>query len=381
MFRAQHVKEKKKKKILFVEMGNSTTQQNLASSESFPKLHESLLSEAFLETIKSLAGESFQFVPEECFVENISTKFEIIRTLGRGSSCEVYEAKSVDGKNQPYVALKKLHLSDPKNQVRFRREVKILASLQHPNVVKFYQAYVDSKNLYIATKLCTGGDLLDRIRRFRTFTERKAASILRSLIKTIAYCHTKNIVHRDLKPGNVVFESNQRNANLMIIDFGDALKVDDNKTYHSPCYLPFSTRPFPSYVYFGTLLYLPPEIHRRRFGWEMKKSDMWSIGIIAYVLVTGKAPFMGTETHVMTQILNHREITWPEGCTLSDTCKQFIAKLLTRNTEIRMSAIQALKEPFLVQQQSSTHLGDNLLQDIGNFYDASSVILFVSIDD
>ncbi|ETO34828.1 hypothetical protein RFI_02260 [Reticulomyxa filosa] len=217
-------------------MGNTTTKKPILQDvKSFPQLDASLLSEAFIDTIKSMTTESFPFVPEECFVEDITTKFKIIRTLGRGASCEVFEAQAIDDKTHDLVALKKLHLSDHQNQLRFKNEVEILASTQHPNVVKFYQAYVDANNLYIATKLCTGGDLLDRIRKFRIFSEAKTSVILKSLIETIAYCHSKNIVHRDLKPGNLVFEDDHHNANLIIIDFGDALQINESENYYSPC--------------------------------------------------------------------------------------------------------------------------------------------------
>ena len=93
--------------------------------------------------------------------------------------------------------------------------------------------------------------------------------MLRVIIKAIQYCHNNDIVHRDLKPENIVYENNSDDSNIVIIDFGDSARIQDHNVYNE---------------FVGTPYYLPPEIVRARHGWELKKSDMWTIGVIAYVL-------------------------------------------------------------------------------------------------
>ena len=120
---------------------------------------------------------------------------------------------------------------------------------------------------------------LDKIKELRHFQERHAADVMRTILDAMRYCHERNIVHRDLKPENIVFKT-PKHEELVIIDFGDAKEVEEHSNHDD---------------FVGTAFYLAPEAIRTRQGWELKKSDMWTIGVIAYVLVTGRPPFWGRE--------------------------------------------------------------------------------------
>ena len=185
------------------------------------------------------------------------------------------------------------------------------------------------------------------------FSEKQAADLLRTMIETIEYCHTKNIVHRDLKPENVVYDTPGDDANIVLIDFGDAARVEDHEMYSE---------------FVGTIYYLPPEITRHRHGWELKKSDMWTIGVIAYVLVTGKPPFYGKDNkQILTRIMTGK-FTWPSEVKISRVCKNFIRSLLQLDCHKRSSPMQALQHPFLTGGASEESLGSKYLQNIGDFY-------------
>mmetsp|Transcript_55935 Transcript_55935/g.89020 ORF Transcript_55935/g.89020 Transcript_55935/m.89020 type:complete len:294 (-) Transcript_55935:553-1434(-) len=118
----------------------------------------------------------------------------------------------------------------------------------------------------------------------------------------------------------------------------------------------------------GTIYYLPPEITRHRHGWELKKSDMWTIGVIAYVLVTGKPPFFGRDNKAILTKIMRGKFPWPADIKLSSPCRSFIRSLLQLDCHKRMSPAQALKHPFLTGKASEENLGTAYLQNIGDFY-------------
>eukprot|EP00486_Rosalina_sp_Unknown_P007151 CAMPEP_0201573756 /NCGR_PEP_ID=MMETSP0190_2-20130828/17779_1 /ASSEMBLY_ACC=CAM_ASM_000263 /TAXON_ID=37353 /ORGANISM="Rosalina sp." /LENGTH=486 /DNA_ID=CAMNT_0048001089 /DNA_START=47 /DNA_END=1507 /DNA_ORIENTATION=+ len=299
-----------------------------------------------------LDDQKFDFVPEDNHIRDIKDIFVIGKTLGSGVSCSVYVGK-MKSNNIKY-AVKEMVRDDEFNPRSFRQEVDFLTSLgPHDNILKYETAYITPKYFYIVTELCTGGALFDRIRKLSQFSEKQAAALLTTLIKAIQHCHTKQIVHRDLKPENVVFDRIGDDANLVIIDYGDAARVDDHEMYSE---------------FVGTIYYLPPEITRHRHGWELKKSDMWTIGVIAYVLVTGKPPFFGRDNKQILKKIMMGKFSWPSNIKLSSSCKNFIRSLLQLDCHKRLSPQQALRHPFLTGKASDEHLGNQYLQNIGDFY-------------
>lgn len=105
----------------------------------------------------------------------------------------------------------------------------ILRNLDHPNIVKLYELFEDSKNYYLVTEYCNGGELFDRIKRLNFFTEKQAADLMKQILGAVVYCHAQSIVHRDLKPENLLFVSNSPEAKLKVIDFGTSRKFDPKK--------------------------------------------------------------------------------------------------------------------------------------------------------
>jgi len=199
------------------------------------------------------------------------------KILGIGASSKVVQmTRKSDGAK---FAVKILKRDDWENTILFRQEYELLTQLKHPNILTFEDCYMDRENFYICTTLCKGGELFDKIREIRTFTEVEAARVMKVIISAIAYCHAKDIVHRDLKPENIVFRD-EAQKELVIIDFGEAIQIDDYKKYED---------------FVGTAFWLAPECVRNRRGWELKKSDMWTIGIITFQLLTGRLPFHGRD--------------------------------------------------------------------------------------
>ena len=158
----------------------------------------------------------------------------------------------------------------------FQEEIAILSKLDHPNILKLYEVYEDPKRYYIVTELCKGGELFDEITKKVVFTEVEAADLLKQILLAVAYFHDMGIVHRDIKPENVLIDREQDNC-LKIIDFGTSVIKSDEETLQSTQ---------------GTSYYIAPEVLKKSYN---EKCDIWSVGVIMYIMLSGKPPFDGKD--------------------------------------------------------------------------------------
>lgn len=215
-----------------------------------------------------------------------------------------------------------------------KREVKILQALSgHENVVHFYNAFEDDDYVYIVMELCEGGELLDRIlsKKDKCYCEADAAKIVHQLLKVAAECHLHGIVHRDMKPENFLFKSPEEDSVLKAADFGLSDFIKPGKKFHDIV---------------GSAYYVAPEVLKRRSGPE---SDVWSIGVITYILLCGKRPFWdktedGIFKEVLKKELDFREKPW---LSISASAKDFVRKLLMKDPGVRLTAAQALSHKWV----------------------------------
>merc|ERR1712087_952721 len=170
-----------------------------------------------------------------------------------------------------------------------------------------------------------------------SITEKVAASLIGDMLKAIQYLHEQNIVHRDLKPENFVFATTANDANIILIDFGCAKKVEDDKEYKDLV---------------GTVYYLAPELAAQssrvsKTGKVLKCADIWSIGVITYVMLTGRPPFKGkTNKDIFTRIIKEK-LKFPSDVDLSDGFKDFVRKALVKNPHKRLTMEDALRRPWV----------------------------------
>ncbi|KAJ9561111.1 hypothetical protein OSB04_006271 [Centaurea solstitialis] len=214
-----------------------------------------------------------------------------------------------------------------------RREVKILQALAgHDNLVRFYDAFEDDDNVYIVMELCEGGELLDRIlARGGKFTEDYAKNVMAQILNVVSFCHLQGVIHRDLKPENFLLKAKDDDSQLKAIDFGlsDYVKPDEKLN-----------------DIVGSAYYVAPEVLLRSYGTE---ADVWSIGVIAYILLCGTRPFWArTESGIFRSVLktdpSFIEQPWPS---LSTQAKDFVQCLLNKDPRKRMTAAQALSHPWI----------------------------------
>lgn len=271
------------------------------------------------------------------YSKNFDNHYELGEEVGRGHFGYTSAAKGKRGSLKGHdVAVKVIPKSKMTTAIAIedvRREVKILRALTgHRNLVQFYDAYEDEENVYIVMELCKGGELLDRIlARGGKYSEDDAKAVMVQLLSVVSYCHLQGVVHRDLKPENFLFVSKDENSPLKAIDFGlsDFVKPDERLN-----------------DIVGSAYYVAPEVLHRSYGTE---ADMWSIGVIAYILLCGSRPFWArTESGIFRAILktdpNFEEAPWPS---LSSDAVDFVKRLLNKDYRKRLTAAQALSHPWL----------------------------------
>ena len=211
------------------------------------------------------------------------------------------------------------------------KEINILKSLDHPNIIKVFEFYSSEKYIYIINELCTGGELFDKIVDVKYFSESAACNIMRQLLSAVAYCHEKGIIHRDLKPENILIESSEEKDkeyfHIKVIDFGTCEILKKKKLTEQ----------------IGTSFYIAPEVLKNGYN---EKCDLWSCGIILYILLCGSPPFYGkSEKEIFKKILDgnftFRHKIWNK---VSSEAKNLVLKLLQVNPTKRLSAKEALED-------------------------------------
>ncbi|KAH0470668.1 hypothetical protein IEQ34_000391 [Dendrobium chrysotoxum] len=249
-----------------------------------------------------------------CYAKDFDSRYAIGKLLGHGQFGYTFVA--TDRANGDRVAVKRIEKAKmilPIAVEDVKREVKILQALKgHENVVHFYNAFEDDNFVYIVMELCEGGELLDRIlgKKDSRYTEKDAAVVVRQMLKVAAECHLHGLVHRDMKP------ENWHHA---------------GKRFHDIV---------------GSAYYVAPEVLKRKSGPE---SDVWSIGVITYILLCGRRPFWDkTEDGIFKEVLKNKpdfkRKPWPS---ISTSAKDFVQKLLVKDPRARLTAAQALSHPWV----------------------------------
>ncbi|KAK9067399.1 hypothetical protein SSX86_014727 [Deinandra increscens subsp. villosa] len=267
--------------------------------------------------------------------KDFDQRYSIGKLLGHGQFGYTYVA--TDKVNGDRVAVKKIDKNKmilPIAVEDVKREVRILRALSgHENVVQFYNAFEDDSYVYIAMELCEGGELLDRIlsKKDSRYTEKDAAIVVRQMLKVAAQCHLHGLVHRDMKPENFLFKSPKVDSHLKATDFGLSDFIRPGKKFTDIV---------------GSAYYVAPEVLRRKSGPE---SDVWSIGVITYILLCGRRPFWDkTEDGIFKEVLRNKpDFRRKPWSNISTSAKDFVRKLLVKDPRARLTAAQALSHPWV----------------------------------
>lgn len=257
--------------------------------------------------------------------------------------------KCMDRKTNEWYAIKSIRKSKVNKIEVLKREIDILKEVNHPNIIRLIEVHEDEKYLHLITELCTGGELFDRIIAKTQspeghFSERDAANLIRCILDAIAYCHDeKQIVHRDLKPENFLFASKADDAPVKIIDFGlSRHELDPGSMMKTKV---------------GTPYYVAPEVLKRKYT---KSCDIWSIGVITYILLCGYPPFYGDSDNQIFDSVRAGKFDFPspEWDSISVAAKDFICCLLKKDPSQRLTAKQAMQHKWILEYASEKGTDD-----------------------
>ncbi|KAI9340896.1 kinase-like domain-containing protein [Obelidium mucronatum] len=202
--------------------------------------------------------------------------YELKKKLGQGSFAIVYEAqrksdnemfacKIIDKKNKKIV------------ESEFRSEISVLRKIHHKNLIGLSDFFETDSKVYLVMQLATGGELFEQIEQRGTFSEKDAAHIIRQLLSGMEYLHALGIAHRDLKPENILLKDKSPDAPIMVTDFGLSKLAGNDHFLHTTC---------------GSPIYVAPEVLLKTPG-HGRPVDLWGIGVITYILLSGYTPFWG----------------------------------------------------------------------------------------
>ncbi|OMJ68257.1 hypothetical protein SteCoe_34339 [Stentor coeruleus] len=272
---------------------------------------------------------------------DISKDYKIEDKLGQGGYGFVRGGISKEtGKKVAIKSIKKSTITnDMKEKAKFFSEVDILIRTDHPNIVKLYEFYEDENYYHLITEYISGGELLDFIIKRNNLSESSASKFMKQILSGIVYCHSNNIVHRDLKPENLLLDSDSPNALLKIIDFGTS-QIFKPRTHMTQKY--------------GTIFYIAPEVLKGRYN---EKCDIWSCGVILYILLSGRPPFSGKTDEEIYQKISRGFISFerPEWASISPSAQSLIRKMLQKDPSLRISANEALHHSWIVVNSLDDH--------------------------
>ncbi|SBS82258.1 calcium-dependent protein kinase 1, putative, partial [Plasmodium malariae] len=221
--------------------------------------------------------------------------------------------------------------SDEKINEEIYNEISLLKSLDHPNIIKLFDVFEDKKYFYLVTEFYEGGELFEQIINRHKFDECDAANIMKQVLSGICYLHTHNIVHRDIKPENILLENKNSLLNIKIVDFG--LSSFFSKDYKLRDRL-------------GTAYYIAPEVLRKKYN---EKCDVWSCGVIMYILLCGYPPFGGQNDQDIIKKVEKGKyyFDFNDWKNISEEAKELIKLMLTYDYNKRITAKEALNSKWI----------------------------------
>ena len=261
--------------------------------------------------------------------------YELEYQLGEGGFGQVFLVRHK--KMNLLRAMKIIPINSRNEKQKTDKEIELLKQLDHPNIVKLFEYFSDDEKYYLITEYCRGGDLFDLIKKKKKFSELSAAYIMYQVFHALIYCHnTHNLIHRDIKPENiVVYRQNMNGEDLYdvkLIDFGISKifnKLENNNERKVK----------------GSLCYISPEVLKFKYD---EKCDIWSCGVILYILVIGTYPFNGKDKNEIISNIVRGNYSFPKGFieNSSPEIRDLIVQCLQVNPSNRISAKKALNHPF-----------------------------------
>jgi calcium-dependent protein kinase len=279
--------------------------------------------------------------PSLTYPTNINNDFELHELISSGGFGKVYAGKNKN--NNEKVAIKCISKENNAGRIeQVHSEIELLSSTDHPNIIRLYGVYEDITRFYLVMEYCSGGDLSQKIQHKKEFdllyTEKDVVRYMKHILRCLCYLHTRNISHRDVTPSNFLIIKSKDKFKLKLIDFGLSQHV------HKVTVCP---------EVIGTARFMAPEAIE---GEIHLASDIWSAGVIMYLLICGSYPFDGHDKatlfrKIKTDKLKFKQPMWEN---VSTEAKTLLNKLLTKSPYERISAFDALKDEWFEKSKESS---------------------------
>jgi calcium-dependent protein kinase len=241
-----------------------------------------------------------------------------------------------------------------KEKSQFFNEIDILKRTDHPNIIRLFEFFEDDENFHLVLEYVSGGELFDYIIKSRHLSEAISANFMKQILTAVSYCHKNNIVHRDLKPENLLLDKEGPDAVLKVVDFGTSAIFDTKKQMTHK---------------YGTAYYIAPEVLTKNYS---EKCDLWSCGVILYILLSGRPPFYGkNDKEILRSVLEgHYSMQGAEWARSSPEAKSLVCRMLQLNPKERISAEQALNHPWILglAQSENVNIDSTALSNLQSFH-------------
>lgn len=271
----------------------------------------------------------------------IMDSYTIVGKLGQGNFGKVYEViHKLSKQRRAMKALPKGKEKDDLEDKRFLKEIDILSHIDHPHILKIFEYFEDKSYFYVVTEYAEGGELYYQLSTIQSYNETNAATIIQQLLSCVSYLHANAIVHRDIKPDNIILDmANSGELSIKLIDFGVANFDKRGKNSRLKAKV-------------GSLYYKAPEVIKQDYD---SKCDIWSVGVIMYVLLCGYPPFDGDNDEIIINKINTGNYNFEgkEWKKISEEAKSLIRKMLTINPVERICANDALKDVWLLTNRKA----------------------------
>ncbi|KAI4308201.1 hypothetical protein L6164_031299 [Bauhinia variegata] len=266
-------------------------------------------------------------------MEDVKATYTIGKELGRGQFGVTHLCThKATGQQYACKTIAKRKLANKEDIEDVRREVQIMHHLAgQANVVELKGAFEDKQSVHLVMELCAGGELFDRIITKGHYTERAAASLLRTIVQIVHTCHSMGVIHRDLKPENFLLLNKEENSPLKATDFGLSVFYKQGDSFKDIV---------------GSAYYIAPEVLKRKYGPEV---DIWSVGVMLYILLSGTPPFWAESEHgIFNAILRgHIDFSSDPWPSISPQAKDLVKKMLNSDPRQRLTAYQVLNHPWI----------------------------------
>ena len=266
-------------------------------------------------------------------------EYKKVKFLGEGSFGAVYQVQNKYSKSicaMKIIRKKSACSFEEENEIR--NEINILRTMDHPNILKIFEFYSNPKEYSIITELCSMGELFDQIINKGPFNEKYSAYVLYQVFSAVNYCHKMHILHRDLKPENILIIDKNEDGypTIKVCDFGTAKIFQTGKVERK---------------FVGSSYYMAPEVLKQRYN---EKCDIWSCGVIMYILLSQRPPFGGKDDdEIMANIEKGKyDLSSPPFDKISQNARDLIKKMLTMDPQKRISAEEVLNHPWFKENKS-----------------------------